>query len=85
MTQNVSFVYREQYKSEYEVKLKEELSNISTKTHAELEKIRNDTKEMYERENRSLREARDNALSEKERAKNAEREATAKYDQLLPE
>ncbi|XP_031552419.1 progesterone-induced-blocking factor 1-like [Actinia tenebrosa] len=76
---------REQYKSEYEVKLKEELSNISMKTNAELEKIRNDTKEMYERENRSLREARDNALSEKERAKNAEREATARYDQLLPE
>lgn len=81
----MSFVYREQYKSEYEVKLKEELSSISMKTNAELEKIRNDTKEMYERENRSLREARDNALSEKERAKNAEREATAKYDQLLPE
>ena len=43
---------REQYKSEYEVKLKQELDDIKGKTCAELDKIRSDTKEMFERENR---------------------------------
>ncbi|KAG8586213.1 hypothetical protein GDO81_005298 [Engystomops pustulosus] len=38
---------------------------------------------MYERENRNLREAKDNAVSEKDRAVTAEREALAKYDQIL--
>ena len=46
------FYFREKYKSEYEMRLKNELDEITSKTNAELEKIKNNTKEMYERENR---------------------------------
>lgn len=76
---------REQYKSEYEIKLREELDSLGIKTNTELERIRTDTRDMHERENKSLREARDNALHEKDRAQNAEKEVTARYDQLLAE
>ena len=43
---------REQYKSEYELRLKAELDDIKRKTSIELDRIRVDTKEMFERENR---------------------------------
>lgn len=43
---------REQYKSEYELRLKTELDDIKGRTSVELDKIRNDTKDMFERENR---------------------------------
>jgi hypothetical protein len=46
------FSSREKYKSEYEMKLRDELDVITTKTNTELDKIKNNTKEMYERENR---------------------------------
>lgn len=45
---------REQYKSEYEVRLKTELDDIKGKTSMELDKIRSDTKDMFERENRQV-------------------------------
>lgn len=45
---------REQYKSEYEVRLKSELDDIKGKTSMELDKIRSDTKDMFERENRQV-------------------------------
>lgn len=67
------------------MKLREELDNIGLKTNTELDKIRTDTREMYERENKNLREVRDNALYEKDRARNAEKEVTSRYDQLLSE
>ncbi|KAK2551100.1 Progesterone-induced-blocking factor 1 [Acropora cervicornis] len=73
---------REQYKSEYELRLKTEIDNIKDKTSVELDKIRVDTKEMFERENRNLREARDNAVEEKERACVNEKEMSLKYNQL---
>ncbi|KAJ7356253.1 Progesterone-induced-blocking factor 1 [Desmophyllum pertusum] len=76
---------REQYKSEYELRLKTELDDIKGKTSIELDKIRGDTKDMFERENRNLREARDNALEEKERAFASEKEMTSKYDLLQTE
>lgn len=76
---------REQYKSEYELRLKTELDDIKGKTSIELDRIRVDTKEMFERENRNLREARDNALEEKERACVSEKETTSKYDLLQSE
>ena len=48
----ISFYSREKYKSEYEIRLKNELDEFTSKTNSELEKIKNNTKEMYERENR---------------------------------
>ncbi|NXH55144.1 PIBF1 factor, partial [Rhabdornis inornatus] len=71
------------YKAEYEKRLHEELEQIRLKTNQEIEQLRNTSKEMYERENRNLREARDNAVAEKERAIIAEKDSLRKYDQLL--
>ncbi|KAM5181426.1 progesterone-induced-blocking factor 1 [Mantella aurantiaca] len=74
---------RDHYKTEYENKLRDELEQIRLKTNHEIDQLRGASKEMYERENRNLREAKDNAIAEKERAVAAEREALAKYDQIL--
>ncbi|NWV39013.1 PIBF1 factor, partial [Grantiella picta] len=71
------------YKAEYEKRLHEELEQIRLKTNHEIEQLRSTSKEMYERENRNLREARDNAVAEKERAVIAEKDSLRKYDQLL--
>ncbi|NXM42651.1 PIBF1 factor, partial [Gymnorhina tibicen] len=71
------------YKAEYEKRLHEELEQIRLKTNQEIEQLRSTSKEMYERENRNLREARDNAVAEKERAVIAEKDSLRKYDQLL--
>ncbi|NXC06625.1 PIBF1 factor, partial [Orthonyx spaldingii] len=71
------------YKAEYEKRLHEELEQIRLKTNQEIEQLRSTSKEMYERENRNLREARDNAVAEKERAVVAEKDSLRKYDQLL--
>ncbi|XP_051748050.1 progesterone-induced-blocking factor 1 [Ctenopharyngodon idella] len=76
-------VSRDHYKTEYENKLRDELERIRMKTSHEIESLQRASKEMYERENRNLRETRDNAVIEKDRALNAERDAQAKYDQLL--
>ncbi|KAI5089898.1 progesterone-induced-blocking factor 1 isoform X1, partial [Silurus meridionalis] len=74
---------RDHYKTEYENKLRDELEHIRLKTSQEIESLQRTSKELYERENRNLREARDNAVLEKERATGAERDAQARYDQLL--
>lgn len=74
---------REQFKSEYENKLCEELEQIRVRTNSEVDRLRTSCKEMYERENRNLREARDMAISERERAQAAESETSTKYEQLL--
>uniref|UniRef100_A0A3P9P461 Progesterone immunomodulatory binding factor 1 n=1 Tax=Poecilia reticulata TaxID=8081 RepID=A0A3P9P461_POERE len=74
---------RDYYKSEYEKKLREELENIRLKTSQEIENLQRSSRELYERENRNLREARDNAVLEKDRAAAAEKDAQARYDQLL--
>uniref|UniRef100_A0A2K6KTR2 Progesterone immunomodulatory binding factor 1 n=1 Tax=Rhinopithecus bieti TaxID=61621 RepID=A0A2K6KTR2_RHIBE len=75
--------FRDHYKTEYENKLHDELEQIRLKTNQEIDQLRNASREMYERENRNLREARDNAVAEKERAVMAEKDALEKHDQLL--
>uniref|UniRef100_A0A667G175 Progesterone immunomodulatory binding factor 1 n=1 Tax=Lynx canadensis TaxID=61383 RepID=A0A667G175_LYNCA len=74
---------RDHYKTEYENKLHDELEQIRLKTNQEIDQLRSASREMYERENRNLREARDNAVAEKERAVMAEKNALEKHDQLL--
>uniref|UniRef100_A0A8C4E6F8 Progesterone immunomodulatory binding factor 1 n=1 Tax=Dicentrarchus labrax TaxID=13489 RepID=A0A8C4E6F8_DICLA len=74
---------RDHYKSEYETKLREELENIRLKTSQEIDNLQRTSREMYERENRNLREARDNAVLEKDRAVAAERDTQSRYDQML--
>lgn len=43
---------RDQYRSEYESKLKDELESIRLKTSQEIENLQRSSREMYERENR---------------------------------
>ncbi|KAF6084694.1 progesterone immunomodulatory binding factor 1 [Phyllostomus discolor] len=74
---------RDHYKTEYENKLRDELEQIKLKTNQEIDQLRNASQEMYERENRNLREARDNALAEKDRAVLAEKDALEKHNELL--
>ncbi|XP_034407314.1 progesterone-induced-blocking factor 1 [Cyclopterus lumpus] len=74
---------RDRYKSEYETKLREELENIRLKTSQEIDNLQRTSREMYERENRNLREARDNAVVEKDRALASDRDTQSRYDQLL--
>lgn len=74
---------RDHYKTEYENKLHDELEQIKLKTNLEIEQLQSASREMYERENRNLREARDNALAEKNRAVTAEKDALEKHEQLL--
>ncbi|XP_066562659.1 progesterone-induced-blocking factor 1 [Amia ocellicauda] len=74
---------RDHYKTEYENKLRDEIEQIRMKTNQEIESLRRTSKEMYERENRNLRETRENSIAEKERAVQAEKDALSKYDQLL--
>ncbi|XP_077711531.1 progesterone-induced-blocking factor 1 isoform X2 [Canis aureus] len=74
---------RDHYKTEYENKLHDELEQIRLKTNQEIDQLRSASREMYERENRHLREARDNAMAEKDRAVMAEKDALEKHDQLL--
>eukprot|EP00058_Branchiostoma_floridae_P026016 XP_002611506.1 hypothetical protein BRAFLDRAFT_117194 [Branchiostoma floridae] len=76
---------RDHYKAEYERRLAEELDQIRVKTDQEMDRLRVSTREMYERENRNLREARDAAVAEKERLALAEREATRRCEDLVAE
>lgn len=77
--------FREAYKSEYETKLAVELDQLRSKTTMEIEKLRESIKEMYERENRSFQHARDEAINERDRHVQLEREVQRKYDELLSE
>ncbi|KAI8510465.1 Progesterone-induced-blocking factor 1 [Branchiostoma belcheri] len=76
---------RDHYKAEYERRLAEELDQIRVKTDQEMDRLRVSTREMYERENRNLREARDTAVAEKERLVLAERQATRRSEDLVAE
>ncbi len=58
---------------------------IRTRTNSEIDRLKSSTKEMYERENRSLREARDMSMSERDRAFASEKEAISKYENLMQE
>ncbi|XP_077984263.1 progesterone-induced-blocking factor 1-like [Glandiceps talaboti] len=76
---------RDHYKTEYEKKLRDELDAIRIKTDSEIDRLKATTREMYERENRNLREAKDLAVSERERALSAEKDTNSKYESLLAE
>ena len=79
------FICRDTYKCEFEKKLQEELEAIRSRTNMEVDRLKVETREMYERENRSHREARDLAVAERDKALAAEREMTSKYNELLEE
>ena len=58
---------------------------MKAKTQFELEKLRSSTRDFYERENQAFKEARDNALADKEKAESSEKEIQRKYNELMNE
>ncbi|CAF5081553.1 unnamed protein product, partial [Rotaria magnacalcarata] len=78
-------IYRDAYKTEYENKLAAELEQLRSKTTLEIDKLRESIKEMYDRENRTFQHARDEAITERDRHIQLERDLQRKYDELLNE
>eukprot|EP01137_Pigoraptor_chileana_P014109 Opistho-2@68351 len=78
-------VVRDGSRAEYESRLEEEIAKMREETNKELAELRGNAKDLFERENRGLREARDIAVAEMERAKGSEREATQRCDRLMDE
>ena len=74
--------YRDQYKVQYEQQLQAELKQMSVSTQDEVEKLRATTKSMYEMEARTLRDSRDTAVTERDRAVAQEAELQSRYHQL---
>lgn len=66
-------------------RLESELEGLRARTAGEMEQLRTQTREMFERENKVLCEARDAAIAERDRARTAERETSQKYEVLLKE
>ena len=77
--------YREEQHLECDRRLESELEGLRARTGLEMEQLRTQTREVYERENRVLAESRDTAVGERDRAKAAEKEITDKYENLLKE
>eukprot|EP01112_Ceratiomyxa_fruticulosa_P018315 TRINITY_DN5833_c0_g1_i2.p1 TRINITY_DN5833_c0_g1~~TRINITY_DN5833_c0_g1_i2.p1 ORF type:complete len:619 (+),score=172.02 TRINITY_DN5833_c0_g1_i2:109-1965(+) len=73
---------REEHKTSYEEKLQTEVDRLRTQTVKDLEEIKVNSKESYERELRSLKEQRDNALSEAERVQSKLNELRTAYKEL---
>lgn len=76
---------REAFKSEYDVKLAQKLDEIKRSAELELQQLKTNTKDFYEREIRSLKEARELALQDKEKHEINEKELTIKYQEAVNE
>ncbi|GAB6023591.1 Progesterone-induced-blocking factor 1 [Chamberlinius hualienensis] len=76
---------RDIYKSEFDRKLKEELDAIQGKTMSEIELLRRTSRDVYEHEIRSLKDARDIAITEKMSAETALRQNSEKCEKYLDE
>ncbi len=70
---------------ECERRLETELEGLRARTTVEMDQLRTQTREMYERENGVLSEARDCAVRERDRAMAAEKEANEKHESVMME
>lgn len=61
------------------------MEGLKARTALEIDQLKAQTREMYERENKVLIEVRDSAVLERDRAKAAEKEANDKYESLMKE
>ena len=77
-----TYAYRDQYKTQYEQQLQSELRHMSASTQDEVEKLRATTRAMYEMESRTLRESRDVALAERDKALSEHSDLQKRYHQL---
>lgn len=76
---------REEVKNQYDDRLKTEMEGLKIRTGGEIERVRTSIREMYERENTNLREAREMALAEKEAAALGEKRLVEQVAKLLEE
>lgn len=76
---------REEARSIYEQRLQDEISRLRVQTERELDKVRVDSKEAYERENRTLREARDAAVFDKGHMTKQKNDAEKRCEKLSNE
>ncbi len=76
---------RDEERLNFDHKLQSELESLRQKTVLEMERLKVQTKEMYDRESKVLSEAREAAMTERDRAVTSEREITDKYEALLKE
>ncbi|CAF0717911.1 unnamed protein product [Brachionus calyciflorus] len=76
---------RDGYKNEYELKLNQELADLKFKTNQEIEKLRESTKEFYEREIRNLRESKEILMQERDKNELNCKETSIKYQEAVNE
>ena len=76
---------REVFKNEYEQRLTHELDELKLRTSEEIERLRSNTKEFYEREIKSLREAKDALQIDKEKHELDEKELHVKLQEAQNE
>lgn len=76
---------REDHKREYDIRIQQELDSLRLRMNQEMEQLRNQSKDTFGHEHRTLQESRDAALAERDRALTVEREMNTKYDHLLQE
>lgn len=79
------YIYREDQRLEYEGRLQRELETLRARTALEMDQARSQLTEVMERDRRSLAEARDIALTERNTAQSRERETNKQYQDLLRE
>jgi progesterone-induced-blocking factor 1 len=76
---------REEQHVQCDHRLESEIEAMRAHAAVEMDQLRSQTRDMYEREIKILSEARDHAMSERDRAKTAEKEATEKCESLMIE
>eukprot|EP01135_Chromosphaera_perkinsii_P005455 Nk52_evm4s352 gene=Nk52_evmTU4s352 len=76
---------RDQEKQKYEQELKTEIEKLHQKTHQDLEQIRINQKDCFERELRCIRESRDLACADRDRSLIDFQELARKYENVTAE
>ena len=78
-------LFRKDQKDHYDQRLQQELETLRTKTNMEIQQIKQQTREMYERENRILAKSKEDAERERNRAFSKQRELEEKNEYLMNE
>lgn len=78
-------LHRQNQKDEYGQQLSNELENMRQKTALEVDHVKRQTREMFERENKILQESKERADNERDKAEGKLRDMEQKYDVLMAE
>ncbi len=82
---NLLICFRQQQKDEHGRQLTDELEEIRKKTGLEIEQIRIQTRNMFERENKVLQEAKERSDNDRDKIEDKLKEVEEKYDLLMTE